>query len=542
MCRNATSAQSGAALIDAAPDRPDGTDRPDSPDGDRPQGPPLPGPDASPFEIHRHLLEHAALEAWNHHRLLALIRRMDAGHGYRELGCASLVQYVELYCGINGLAARERVRVALALVDLPAIDRALERGELSYSKVRAITRAASPETEREWLDAARRHSAQQIEIMVARSNRGGLPRRRCVTRPLDRHTTRMTLELPTEEMELVTRALDAIRKDAGGQLASSQAMVYMAADSLAGRPGTSSSAERYTVIVHAGSDGTAWMENEYGDAPLRPSVVERLLCDCAFRLAREEADGTCTLSKRQRTLPAITRRSIEIRDRMRCRVPGCHNHLWVDVHHIKDRLHGGRNVRDNLCLLCNVHHAMVHDGILLIEHDADGELVFLTRDGRMLGDARGEIPDATWRWLEAMATGGRIAEAAEREEVEREEAEREEAEREAECEEHVVLEERALAANDPATDETTDHVADAPHRDASPGAASYIRDRAAPSPVCQPGPRHEPAARADRSRHVSAGTSRGGRWQQRAAAGLQSPAGGWRRPAHVSAETPRAPP
>jgi hypothetical protein len=251
---------------------------------------------------------------------------------------------------------------------------------------------------------------------------------------------------------------------------------------------------------------------------------------------------------------------------MRCRVPGCHNHLWVDVHHIKDRLHGGRNVRDNLCLLCNVHHAMVHDGILAIECDADGELVFRTRDGRILGDARGEVSDETWRWLEVMATRGRIAEEVERE-TEREEVEREAEREQAERAEPAALEERAPARHDPATDARINQVADgtvdpvaveapygsleatgaevvadAPHPDASTGAATYGRDRTAPPSVRQPRPRYDPFGRDRRSRHVSAETSRGGRWQQRPAAGLQRPAGGRRRPAHVSAETPRAPP
>ena len=77
----------------------------------------------------------------------------------------------------------------------------------------------------------------------------------------------------------------------------------MAADSLAGETKPVQTAERYTVVVHAGKDGTAWMETDVGDAPLRPQVVERLddlgmlLCEQGDRhaSARPDADGPARL-------------------------------------------------------------------------------------------------------------------------------------------------------------------------------------------------------------------------------------------------------
>src|SRR5216110_3644664 len=79
-------------------------------------------------------------------RLLDLIREFDARGGWGN-GFASCAAWLTWRIGLDPGAARERVRVARALGSLPRLAQALARGELSYSKVRALTRVATPETE-----------------------------------------------------------------------------------------------------------------------------------------------------------------------------------------------------------------------------------------------------------------------------------------------------------------------------------------------------------------------------------------------------------
>jgi len=359
----------------------------------------LPPPDASPRELHRHFRRQAALASWNDYRLMVLIRRMDACEGHHALGCVSLRQYVQLVCGVSALAARERVRVAVALADLPKIEAALADGRLSYSKVRAITRVATLDNESEWLELARSHTADRIEHIVARTQKGDPNRRYLRTKALNRHTTRLTVDLPAEEMELVMRALTAVRKAAGGKLSASQALVYLAADCLSGETRPVSTAERYTVVVHMGKDGSAWLDTENGTAPLRPQVVERLLCDCSVRLAREDEEGNMMLSQRQRAVPLVTRRTVEIRDGCKCRVPGCQNRVWLDTHHVKPRNLNGRHLRKNLILLCSQHHHMVHERALTIEEGEGGELKFRTAVGWVMGEGDVSSCDADWAWV-----------------------------------------------------------------------------------------------------------------------------------------------
>src|SRR5256884_5389765 len=101
-------------------------------------------------------------------RLLDLIREFDARGGWGH-GFSSCAAWLTWRVGLDRGAARERVRVARALGTLPLLAQALARGELSYSKVRALTRVATPEAEKRLLAVGRAGTAEHVERIV----RGG---------------------------------------------------------------------------------------------------------------------------------------------------------------------------------------------------------------------------------------------------------------------------------------------------------------------------------------------------------------------------------
>src|SRR5262245_22388455 len=87
-------------------------------------------------------------------RLLNLIREFDARGGWNN-GFPSCAAWLTWRVGLAPGAAREHVRVARALGALPLLAGALARGELSYSKVRELTRVATPDTEEQLLGVGR---------------------------------------------------------------------------------------------------------------------------------------------------------------------------------------------------------------------------------------------------------------------------------------------------------------------------------------------------------------------------------------------------
>src|SRR6059036_4306371 len=106
----------------------------------------------------------AHLEAATAH-LLDLIREFDARAGWNT-GFRSCAAWLAWRVGLDLGAAHERVRVAHALGTLPLLARALARGELSYAKVRALTRVATPETEERLLVVGRQGTAAHVERSV----------------------------------------------------------------------------------------------------------------------------------------------------------------------------------------------------------------------------------------------------------------------------------------------------------------------------------------------------------------------------------------
>ena len=99
-------------------------------------------------------------------RLLALLAELDRRAAWARSGALSCAHWLAWRTGLDRGAAREHVRVARALTTLPALRTAFERGELSFSKVRAVTRIARPETEADLLAMAREGTAAQLERLV----------------------------------------------------------------------------------------------------------------------------------------------------------------------------------------------------------------------------------------------------------------------------------------------------------------------------------------------------------------------------------------
>ncbi|MEX2526009.1 MAG: DUF222 domain-containing protein [Gemmatimonadota bacterium] len=132
---------------------------------------PLPAPDpfSDPDALEDLGDEIATIAARIHqatHRLLVLLAEFDRRRGWELGGHRSAAHWLSFRTGIDLGAARERVRAARTLTELPQISVAMSRGELSFSKVRALTRAATPENESELLAFATESTTASLERLV----------------------------------------------------------------------------------------------------------------------------------------------------------------------------------------------------------------------------------------------------------------------------------------------------------------------------------------------------------------------------------------
>ncbi|HEX4996516.1 MAG TPA: DUF222 domain-containing protein [Methylomirabilota bacterium] len=354
-------------------------------------------------------------------RLLTLIREFDARGGWSN-GFHSCAEWLAWRVGLAPGAARERVRVARALGTLPALAEALARGELSYAKVRALTRIATPETEARLLAVGRAGTAVHVERIVRgwrqvdRQAEARKAARQHAGRALHVYqdtdgTVVVRGRLTPEGGALLLRALDAARETLYQRRRATEAVGLATdpavdaptrpqqhADALAllaetalhheldpGTPG-----ERYQVVVHV--DAAVLADAEWPgqsmleDGPHVPAgTSQRLACDASRVVMRHDADERVVeVGARTRTIPPALRRALQHRDKT-CRFPGCHVRV-AEGHHVRHWAQGGPTTLSNLALLCRRHHRAVHEEGYQLERLSDSTLQFRRPDGRVLPD------------------------------------------------------------------------------------------------------------------------------------------------------------
>ncbi len=342
-------------------------------------------------------------------RLLTLIREFDEKEYWAGQGLCSCAHWLNFKCGIGMNAAREKVRVAHALADLPTIREGFANGKLSYSKVRAMTRIADASNEDYLLMIAEHGTAHHVEKLVSKyrtakrlqdaeiANEQYIKRE--VTHFYD-HDGCLVIKarLPAEQGALIVKALEmAMDKDfadvhpKGTSPAETseerEPIAARRADALAdiaetymnNNESSGSTADRYQVIVHVAA------ESHLEDGPGVSAVTSRrIACDSSIVTIKEDKTGEpLSIGRRSRTIPPPMRRALRVRDKG-CRFPGCTNTRFVDGHHIQHWADGGETSLDNLVMLCRHHHHLVHEGGFTCEKSLDGEISFKDQREQLL--------------------------------------------------------------------------------------------------------------------------------------------------------------
>src|SRR5215813_5592658 len=256
-------------------------------------------------------------------RLLDLIREFDARGGWNN-GFRSCAAWLSWRVGFAPGAAREHVRVARALGTLPLLSQALARGELSYAKVRELTRVATPETEEQLLAVGRAGTSEHVERIVRAWRRMNAKAeaqetaRQHAGRALHVYQDedgmvkirgRLTAEVGAVLMKALDAAREALyqRRREDAPEGDAPTMAQQQADALAVLaetalhkgldPGTP--AERYQVVVHADAtvlaDASQSGQSELEDGMRVPAgTSQRLACDATRVVMRHEADVRVT--------------------------------------------------------------------------------------------------------------------------------------------------------------------------------------------------------------------------------------------------------
>ncbi|MBK6849767.1 MAG: DUF222 domain-containing protein [Proteobacteria bacterium] len=376
------------------------------------------------------------------YRLLCLIREFDRRHGWVS-GFNSCAHWLAWRTGIELGAAREKVRVARALTELPETSAALAAGQVSYAKVRALTRVATPQTESELLAIACCGTAAHVERVV-RGYRRAVSAQQEAADTRARHEARglqvywdeagmlvVRGRLPAEQGARFLAALEAAKAllleergpvDVSAETSSpapltgaapaaalvatpprlfaetpqaqrqADALVRVAEAALAdGLAGERAAEAQLVVHVDAevlGRPAAAGGRSALEQGPhVSAETSRRLACDASLvRLVEGPLGEPLSIGRKTRAVPEPMRRALHNRDRG-CRFPGCGVQRRLHAHHLEHWADGGPTAVSNLVELCAFHHRQVHEGGCRVERSSAGALRFFDPRGRELAPA-----------------------------------------------------------------------------------------------------------------------------------------------------------
>ena len=371
--------------------------------------------------LEREIMLGAAQTAAATCRWLLLIAEFDRLEGYRRWERLSTADWLEWKCQLSIGTAHDHVRVARALGTLPRVRAAFSTGALSYSKVRALARVATPDNEADLLEMARVHTANQLERMVSAYGRvvremtltdvERMEQKRRVQRRRDRDDDGWvwTIHLSDEEDALLTKGIDFVRDDgyataraaaaeAGGDVAElvrmSRVDAFVELVSLGLRNAVAADGtpkENYLVTVHVDAGALGTDERglvHLGDGTvIHPRTAQRLGCDSMVQLSLDAGRGggrtTLDLGRSARGFSRNQRRARAF-EHPTCEWPGgCFVPAqYTTMHHVQWWTRGGPTDLDNGALLCRRHHKAVHEGGWSLVVGPDLSLRAVHPDGR----------------------------------------------------------------------------------------------------------------------------------------------------------------
>lgn len=378
-----------------------------------------PGPAGSlekvPLErIETEICELAAHISAATYRMLVLLAEFDRRKGWFEWGCKSCVAWLTWRCGLSTSAARDHLRVAHRLNEMPLIAAEFAAGKLSYSKVRALSRIVTSENEETLVEWATRSTAADIErlshsyrrALASEDGAGELfDKRRLAVFGAEDGMVIIRARLMPEDAAVVLKAIDIEAKslatdpendDEGTDPTTdpdarwvrqdkrrADALVAVAETALADGTVSRSDSDRYQVMLYTDVES---LRKTISPVPqledgreISVETARRIACDAPVVQIKTNDAGQPDTDRKKRFPSTAMRRAVRARDR-HCRFPGCRQKVAMDVHHVEHWVDDGETEPGNLSCLCRYHHHLVHEGGFLMDVAPGGTFRFFTPD------------------------------------------------------------------------------------------------------------------------------------------------------------------
>jgi len=326
-------------------------------------------------------------------------------------------QYVGWQAGLLPAEAARLCELAERIEGLPLLAEELASGRMSAGTASLLASVATSENEASMIEIAAVATGRQLQTLV-RAHKANLTADDDEDRPpavdsvqyrLSGGRWRMRADLAPElgaQVEAALRAeKEAARADAAGccaaegegvssadpEVANAVALVGMAQAVLGGRVRRDGVVpERFQIILHVDADGDGGGAIQGGCHIEMPSVTE-LVCESWITVVTRRKGEPVTITSPTRLATPAQQRALLARDRT-CRFPGCGRSFYLKAHHIVYWEDSGPTQIDNLVLLCQMHHTLIHKPGWRLRRDRDGRFWFTAPDGRLVLPTRRDVP------------------------------------------------------------------------------------------------------------------------------------------------------
>ncbi len=348
--------------------------------------------------------------------MLREIAEFAGAEAWRGDGSLSMADWLVARLHVSGSRARRLVEAAERAERLPALSDALSEGRMPFDVFAPLAAVATPETDAElarnsahWTPRQARELAADVKGVTDPDSAAHF-RRRFVR--FDDERCLLWAQLTKDAYALVKSAVVGRARRHDHPAATDPDFVRFesrCADVLfelcverGSGPGRgtvrSGGQNSCTMIVHTDLERLLYGDG-YGHAsiqgvgPISAEVARRLACNADMTLSLDAPDGRCLDQKPLQRDPTDAQR-IEVRRRDNgCRFPGCGCRNVTDVHHVVWASKQGPTVLSNLLTLCVGHHSRVHELGWKLDGDAQGEVRFVSPQGRVFISS----PSPTWR-------------------------------------------------------------------------------------------------------------------------------------------------
>lgn len=351
---------------------------------------------------------------------LEMLVRLDDLEGWKPSGARHCAAWMNMELGISHCLAWEYLRAGRKLRTLPITTALFRAGQLTWSKIRLLTRVADDENEAGLCHAALDASVSQLERICedyrwqkdnndANSDSDNdrsmkqWEARSFTWGTASNGNTNIRLSLPPEYAQAFLKSIEQslAQMDASECSASQRradAAVLMAETSLQSAGREMAIADRYQVIVSVDAadlesavssrnsqetSESPESESELssvtpprkrptiaGAGPIASETARRIACDCSVSAILNAEGEPVNIGQKSRVWPAAMARAIKARDK-HCQYPGCDQTRHLEIHHIQHWADGGSTSVENGACLCSAHHHLLHEGGYRIERVKD---------------------------------------------------------------------------------------------------------------------------------------------------------------------------